>query len=71
MLWALAQRIAKEYPAAMRRAGHPSADALFDAMLGGRSGVTFTEDEYGDAWNYVPHPGHRTLASDRPVSRSW
>ncbi|MFJ9411241.1 molybdopterin-dependent oxidoreductase [Streptomyces sp. NPDC101393] len=59
VLWALAQRIAKEYPTAMRRAGHRSADALFDAMLGGRSGITFTEDEYGDAWNYVPHPGHR------------
>jgi anaerobic selenocysteine-containing dehydrogenase len=59
VLWALAQRIAKEYPVAMRRAGHPSADALFDAMLGGRSGITFTEDEYGDAWNYVSHPGHR------------
>ncbi|MCM1943295.1 molybdopterin-dependent oxidoreductase [Streptomyces sp. G3] len=59
VLWALAQRIAKEYPAAMRRAGHASADALFDAMLGGRSGISFTEDEYADAWNYVPHPGHR------------
>lgn len=59
VLWALAQRIAKTYPAAMRRAGHTSADALFDAMLGGRSGITFTEDEYADAWNYVPHPGRR------------
>lgn len=27
VLWALAQRIAKEYPAAMRRAGHRNADA--------------------------------------------
>ncbi|MGR4851898.1 molybdopterin dinucleotide binding domain-containing protein [Streptomyces sp. LARHCF252] len=59
VLWALAQRIAKEYPAAMRRAGHRSADALFEAMLESRSGITFTEDEYTDAWNYVPHPGHR------------
>ncbi|MFD5904857.1 molybdopterin dinucleotide binding domain-containing protein [Streptomyces microflavus] len=59
VLWARAQPIAKEHPAAMRRAGHRSADALFDAMLGGRSGITFTEDEYADAWNYVPHPGHR------------
>lgn len=59
VLWALAQRIAKEYPAAMRRAGHASADALFDAMIEGRSGITFTEDAYDDAWNYVPHPGNR------------
>ncbi|MEU2268132.1 molybdopterin-dependent oxidoreductase [Streptomyces olindensis] len=59
VLWALAQRIAKEYPAAMRRAGHQNADTLFDAMLEGHSGITFTEDEYDDAWNYVPHPGHR------------
>ncbi|MFB6599584.1 hypothetical protein [Streptomyces diastaticus] len=30
----------------MRRAGHRNADALFDAVLEGRSGITFTEDEY-------------------------
>jgi len=59
VLWALAQRIAKEYPDGMRRVGHASANAAFDAMLEGRSGITFTEDEYADAWNYVPHPGHR------------
>ncbi|MFI6377090.1 molybdopterin dinucleotide binding domain-containing protein [Streptomyces sp. NPDC050546] len=59
VLWALAQRIAASYPAAMRRAGHTDADALFDAMLTQRSGVTFTQDEHADAWNYVPHPGHR------------
>lgn len=59
VLWALAQRIAKEYPEAMRRAGHAGADALFDAMLAARSGVTFTHDEPADAWRYVPHPGHR------------
>lgn len=59
VLWALAQRIGKEHPQAMRRAGHANADALFDAMLAGRSGTTFTLDEPEDAWNYVPHPGHR------------
>jgi anaerobic selenocysteine-containing dehydrogenase len=59
VLWALAQRIAREYPHAMRRAGHAGADALFAAMLAGHSGVTFTEDEPADAWKYVPHPGHR------------
>ena len=59
VLWALALRIAKEHPKAMRKAGHPNADALFDAMLAGRSGVTFTEDEPEDAWEYVPHADHR------------
>ncbi|MDX2565393.1 molybdopterin-dependent oxidoreductase [Streptomyces sp. TX20-6-3] len=59
VLWALAQRIAKEYPVGMRRAGHRNANALFDAMLEGRSGITFTKEEYGDAWNYVPHSGRR------------
>ncbi|MFX0577102.1 molybdopterin-dependent oxidoreductase [Nocardia nepalensis] len=54
VLWALAQRVAKVHPAAMRRAGHANADALFDAILAGRSGVTFTVDDYPDAWDYVP-----------------
>ncbi|MGW1729027.1 molybdopterin-dependent oxidoreductase [Streptomyces sp. NPDC002306] len=59
VLWALAQRISRKYPNAMRRAGHVDADALFDAMIAGRSGITFTQDEHADAWLYVPHPGHR------------
>ncbi len=33
MLWALAQRIADEYPSVMRRAGHPSADALLREVM--------------------------------------
>jgi anaerobic selenocysteine-containing dehydrogenase len=59
VLWALAQRIGKQYPKAMRRAGHAHADALFDAMLAARSGVSFTQDESADAWRYVPHAEHR------------
>ncbi|WP_454199225.1 molybdopterin-dependent oxidoreductase [Nocardia sp. Marseille-Q1738] len=59
VLWALAQRVAKVYPAAMRRAGHRDADALFDAILTSRSGVTFTIDDYTDAWDYLPHPDKR------------
>ncbi|WP_330255589.1 molybdopterin-dependent oxidoreductase [Nocardia sp. NBC_00565] len=54
VLWALAQRVAKVHPAAMRRAGHRDADALFDAILAGGSGVTFTVDDYPDAWSYLP-----------------
>ncbi|WP_280342091.1 molybdopterin-dependent oxidoreductase [Nocardia abscessus] len=59
VLWALAQRVAKVYPAAMRRAGHRDADALFDAILTGRSGITFTLDDYEHAWDYLPHPDKR------------
>ena len=38
-LWGLAQRCAMTYPDAVRRAGHADGDALFDAILEGRSGV--------------------------------
>jgi len=58
-LWGLAHRCAMTYPDAVRRAGHPDGEALFEAMLAGRSGMTFTVDDYDDAWSYVPHPGRR------------
>jgi formate dehydrogenase len=58
-LWGLAHRCAMTHPDAVRRAGHPDGEALFDAILGGRSGITFTLDDYEDAWGYVAHPGHR------------
>lgn len=59
VLWALTQRVATAHRSAMRRAGHRTADALFDAILAGRSGVTFTVDTYDDAWDYVTHPDRR------------
>lgn len=62
VLWGLAQRVARLYPEAMVRAGHPSADALFDAMLRERSGLVFTEDEMADAWRYVTRPGGKLHA---------
>jgi formate dehydrogenase len=58
-LWGLAQRAAMLYPEATARAGHPDGDALFTAILEGRSGITFTADEYEDAWRYIAHPGGR------------
>lgn len=58
-IWGLTQRVAREYPDAMSRAGHRSADALFDAILESRSGVVFTRDSYEHAWNYVPHDDQR------------
>ncbi len=58
-LWGLAHRSAMSYPDAVRRAGHADGEALFDAILAGRSGITFTVDDYDDVWAYVTHPDKR------------
>ena len=50
---------AMTYPDAVRRAGHADGDALFDAILEGRSGITFTVDEYEDDFGYIAHPDKR------------
>ncbi|WP_328857094.1 molybdopterin-dependent oxidoreductase [Williamsia herbipolensis] len=55
VIWALAEITARSYPKAMKAAGHRDADALFDAVIAGRSGVVFTEESEDDAWNYIPH----------------
>ena len=47
-LWGLAQKTAMTYPEAVRRAGHADGNALFEAIMESRSGVTFTEHEYQD-----------------------
>jgi anaerobic selenocysteine-containing dehydrogenase len=58
-LWGLAHRCFMKYPDAVRRAGHADGEALFEAMLSGRSGITLTLDDYEDAWSYVSHPDRR------------
>nr|PZN25500.1 MAG: molybdopterin oxidoreductase [Mycolicibacterium hassiacum] len=58
-LWGLAQRAAMTYPDAIRRAGHADGNALFDAILTGRSGVTFTVHEYADDFALISHPDRR------------
>jgi formate dehydrogenase len=58
-LWGLAQRAAMTNPDAVRRAGHADGNALFDAILEGRSGITFTLDEYEDDFSYIAHPDKR------------
>ncbi len=47
------------YPDAVRRAGHADGNALFEAILSSRSGMTFTEHEYADDWNLIGHPDHK------------
>ncbi len=66
-LWGIARRAAAAYPSAVRRAGHgePADDpialgeALFDAMLAGRHGITFTAEEHADTWTRVSTPNGR------------
>ena len=58
-LWGLAQKAAMTYPEAVRRAGHADGNALFDAILESRSGVTFTVHEYEDDFALISHPDHR------------
>jgi formate dehydrogenase len=58
-LWGLAQRCAMTYPEAVQRAGHADGNALFDAILEGRSGITFTLDEYEGDFGYITHPDKR------------
>lgn len=58
-LWGLAQKTAMTYPEAVRRAGHSDGNALFRAILDGRSGVTFTVHEYEDDFALITHEDHK------------
>ncbi len=58
-LWGLAQKAAMTYPEAVRRAGHADGNALFDAILSNRSGVTFTAHEYEDDFALITHADHK------------
>ncbi|GAB3225145.1 molybdopterin-dependent oxidoreductase [Mycolicibacterium hippocampi] len=58
-LWGLAQKAAMTYPEAVARAGHADGNALFDAILEGRSGVTFTVHDYEDDFALISHPDRR------------
>lgn len=58
-LWGLAQKTAMTYPDAVRRAGHTDGNALFDAILAGRSGVTFTVHNYEDDFALISHADHK------------
>ena len=58
-LWGLAQKTAMAYPEAVRRAGHADGNALFEAILQSRSGVTFTAHEYEDDFELIAHEDHK------------
>lgn len=59
VLWASAHQVAVRYPDAMRRAGHTDGEALFEAILAGRSGIVFTDEDPEDSWRYVTHDDKR------------
>lgn len=55
--WLCAHGVARRFPAAMRRAGHESGEALFQAILASPSGVVFTVSEPADNWNaFIRYP---------------
>ena len=64
-LWGLAQKTAMAYPEAVRRAGHADGNALFEAILQSRSGVTFTAHEYEDDFELIAHADHK-IALEMP-----
>ncbi|MET0457453.1 MAG: molybdopterin-dependent oxidoreductase [Mycobacterium sp.] len=64
-LWGLAQKTAMAYPEAVERAGHADGNALFEAILSSRSGITFTVHEYADDFALITHPD-RKIAVEMP-----
>ena len=58
-VWGLAQLCAMGNPEAVRRAGYPDGDALFDAVMSIPSGIVFTVDTWDDVWNYVQRADRR------------
>ena len=58
-LWGLAQKTAMTYPAAVQAAGHTDGNALFEAVLSHRSGVTFTVHDYQDDFSLITHADRR------------
>jgi anaerobic selenocysteine-containing dehydrogenase len=58
VIWGLAHTCARAYPESVRRAGFDGdpiaqGEALFEAILAGRSGVVFSVDEYEETWRRV------------------
>jgi anaerobic selenocysteine-containing dehydrogenase len=74
-LWQAAHLCAKRSPQAVRRALDASHDvpdemlgeALFDAIVGSRNGVAFTEHDYDDVWSLVSHPDRKVRLAIAPM----
>jgi anaerobic selenocysteine-containing dehydrogenase len=74
-LWPAAQAVARRSPEAVRRAlgerGKVADDqlgeALFDAVVGTRSGVAITEHTYAEVWSLVSHPDRKVRLAIAPL----
>jgi anaerobic selenocysteine-containing dehydrogenase len=74
-LWQAAQSCAKRAPEAVRRAigadgsipNEALGDALFDAIVGQRSGAAFTTHSYDDVWTLVGHPDRKVRLAIAPM----
>jgi anaerobic selenocysteine-containing dehydrogenase len=74
-LWQAAQACAKRSPEAVRRALGPAGnvtdaelgDALFDAVVAGRSGVAITEHSYDEVWSLISHPDRKVRLAIGPL----
>jgi anaerobic selenocysteine-containing dehydrogenase len=67
VLWPLCMELAMREPEALARAGFEgdaisAAEALFDAILEGHSGVVFARDDFDAVWRRLGHDGHIQLA---------
>jgi anaerobic selenocysteine-containing dehydrogenase len=66
-VWGLAQQAMLRYPDSVRRAGFDRADALFDAIHQGRSGVIFSVDDYDETWRRIVHGDGRVHLAIPPL----
>ena len=77
-LWQASMACAKRAPEAVRRAlgadrnipDEQLGDALFDAVVGGRSGALITEHAYDEVWSLISHPD-RTIRLAIPSLLEW
>ena len=74
-LWQAAQSCAKRSPEAVRRAlgtdgsvpDDALGDALFDTIVGQRSGAAFTAHSYDDVWSLISHPDRKVHLAIAPM----
>ena len=66
-VWGLAQRCFMAEPESVQRAGFADGDALFEAILHGRSGVVFSVDDYDETFRRIEHPDGRIHLAVEPL----
>jgi len=74
-LWVASLACAKRSPQAVRRALNAGSevpdsalgDALFDAVVGARSGAAFTEHDYDEVWTLLAYPDRKVRLAIAPL----